>query len=119
MGFKRYFLLSLFLLTQMSAAWSAELIMIEQEGCVYCEKFNREIAVAYPKTAEGKRAPLRRLDLHKPWPASLSSIAVERLTPTFILVDKQREIARLRGYPGDEHFWVLLNEMLQKLDVGS
>lgn len=34
-----------------------ELVMIEQAGCVYCERFNTEIAPAYPKTEEGKRAP--------------------------------------------------------------
>ena len=93
--------------------------MVEQEGCVYCEKFNREIAIAYPKTAEGKRAPLRRVDLHEPWPDDLSQIRIERFTPTFILVDNNKEYARITGYPGDEYFWFLLGEMLDKLDTDS
>lgn len=39
---------------------AAELVMFEQKGCVWCQRFDREIAPAYDKTTEGKRAPLRR-----------------------------------------------------------
>lgn len=94
-------------------ALALELVVIEQENCVYCERFNREIAPAYPNTTEGELAPLRRVDLHAPWPKDLSNIRKEAFTPTFVLVDENREIARLRGYPGDEHFWFLLNQMLE------
>lgn len=90
--------------------------MIEQDGCVYCEKFNREIAIAYPKTKEGKRAPLRRVNLDEKWPNDLSKIETQQFTPTFILIENNKEYARLKGYPGDEYFWFLLNEMLAKLD---
>ncbi len=96
--------------------FALELIMIEQAGCTYCERFNSEIAVAYPKTSEGRRAPLRRVDLHAPWPDDLSNIRKEPFTPTFVLVQDNKELARLRGYPGDEHFWFLLNQMLESID---
>jgi len=95
---------------------AVELLMIEQAGCVYCEKFNDEIAQAYPKTDEGKLAPLRRVDLHDKWPEDLSQIRIERFTPTFVLVQDGKEVDRLRGYPGDEYFWFLLGEMLAKLN---
>ena len=97
-------------------ALALELVMIEEAGCVYCERFNREIAPAYPKTPEGKRAPLRRVDLHAPWPDDLSQINKEPYTPTFVLVDDNKELGRLRGYPGDEHFWFLLNQMLESIN---
>lgn len=96
-------------------AQAAELLMVEQAGCVYCERFNREIAPAYPKTSEGKRAPLRRVDLDAAWPADLKSVNPAKFTPTFILVHDGKEIDRLAGYPGDEHFWFLLGEMLKNL----
>ena len=35
-------------------------------------------------------------------------------TPTFILVENGVEIARLEGYPGEDFFWMLLEEMLSK-----
>jgi len=91
--------------------------MFEQAGCVWCEAFDREIAPVYPKTTEGKRAPLRRVYIDYPLPADLSFIAVERLAPLFVLVDKSREVGRIRGYPGEDHFWGLLGALIKKLDA--
>ncbi|WP_346914091.1 transcriptional regulator [uncultured Roseibium sp.] len=99
-----------------AGAWSAELIMIEEPGCPWCRAWHEQIGIAYPKTEEGKRAPLRRVDLTEPWPEDLKDIRRERVTPTFILVDAGNEVARLRGYPGENFFWPLLDEMLEKLD---
>lgn len=98
-----------------SVVHSAELLMIEDTGCVYCERFNREIAPAYAKTDEGRSAPLRRIQLNDAWPDDLQAVKPARFTPTFILVDQGREIDRLAGYPGDEYFWFLLGQMLDKL----
>nr|WP_246476084.1 transcriptional regulator [Roseibium litorale] len=89
--------------------------MLEQPGCVWCKRWNEEIGVAYPKTEEGQRAPLRRVDISEHWPDDLAVIRMERLTPTFILVENGAEVARLRGYPGADFFWPMLDEMLAKL----
>lgn len=97
------------------AAQAAELIMLERPGCTWCQRWDREIAPAYPMTAEGRRAPLRRIDVTGPWPADLADIAADFYTPTFIVVEDGVEIARLRGYPGEAFFWPLLSEMLEKL----
>lgn len=98
---------------------AAELLMLEQPGCHWCERWNEEIGVAYPKTAEGKRAPLRRVDITQSWPEDLKNIRPERMTPTFILVEDGIEIDRLRGYPGEHFFWPLLESMLSKLPSSS
>jgi thioredoxin-related protein len=95
---------------------AAELVMFEQRGCIWCQAWDREIGPAYANTDEGKRAPLRRVDIHQEIPEDLSQIKVERFTPTFVLVDDGEEIGRIRGYPGDEFFWFLLDEMLAGLD---
>jgi len=113
---------SLLLAAMLALSWpigaiSAELIMFEQAGCVWCETFNREVASVYPKTEEGQRAPLRRVNIDDPLPADLSFIAVERLAPLFVLVDKGREVGRIRGYPGEDHFWGLLGVLVKKLDA--
>jgi hypothetical protein len=47
----------------------------------------------------------------------LSFVAVERLAPLFVLVDKGREVGRIRGYPGEDHFWGLLGALIEKLDA--
>ena len=62
--------------------------MFEQAGCAWCEAFDREIALIYPKTAEGQRAPLRRVNIDHALPSDLAFIEVERLTPLFVLADK-------------------------------
>jgi thioredoxin-related protein len=97
------------------SAHAAELLVVEQDHCPFCERFNQEIAVAYPKTPEGQRAPLVRVQLNEVWPDPYTFIEPASVTPTFILVSEGKEVDRLVGYPGDEHFWFLLNEMLDKL----
>jgi thioredoxin-related protein len=108
-------LLALMLGTVVPSA-AAELVMLERPGCVWCAHFNAEIAPAYPKTEEGKRAPLRRVDITQQWPADLEGIPSEKFTPTFILIDQGKEIGRIRGYPGNEFFWYLLGDILAKLE---
>jgi thioredoxin-related protein len=101
------------------AADAAELVVFEQKGCVWCQRFDRDIAPAYDKTTEGKRAPLRRQDIKQPVPAELAFIKRERFTPVFVLIDEGREIGRIRGYPGDTFFWGLLASLLERMDRGE
>ena len=35
-------------------------------------------------------------------------------TPTFLLMSDSREIGRIEGYPGEDFFWALLNQILDK-----
>ena len=98
------------------SARAVELVMFEDAGCIWCARFNAEIAPVYPKTEEGQRAPLRRVEAGKALPADLASIETERFTPVFVLVDRGREIGRIRGYPGEDHFWGLLGTLIKKLD---
>ena len=102
-----------------SPARAAELVMFEQAACPWCAAFDRDVAPAYEKSEEGLRAPLRRIDIDKPLPPDLAFIHVERLTPLFVLVDKGREIGRIRGYPGAESFWMQLAVLFQKLDAAG
>jgi thioredoxin-related protein len=93
--------------------------MFERPGCAWCEVFDREVAPIYPKTEEGRRAPLRRVTLDVPLPSELSFIRVERLVPVFVLIDKGHEIGRIRGYPGEDNFWGLLDVLIKKIDAGT
>src|SRR5262249_13013397 len=105
-----------------SAASAAELVMFRRAGCPYCAQFDREIAPIYEKSDESKVAPLRRVDINAPISSDLGSVTVERITPVFVLVDKGREIGRIRGYPGEENFWGLLAGLigdLQRTDSGK
>lgn len=89
--------------------------MVEQAGCVWCARWNTEIAPIYPKASEGRIAPLERVDLRDPDLESYSLISKPFFTPTFILVDDKVEVARLEGYAGDLFFWSLIEGMIAKL----
>jgi hypothetical protein len=108
---------AMFVISALANARAAELVMFEQAGCAWCEAFDREIAPIYPKTEEGQRAPLRRVNIDRPVPADLAFIEIERLAPLFVLVDKGQEIGRIRGYPGEDNFWGLLGALIKKLDL--
>ncbi len=92
---------------------AAELVMVEQRGCEWCARWNEEIAPAYPKTTEGKFAPLRRVDLRN-MPTDLHVQRRVSFTPTFLIVEDGKEVARLEGYPGEDFFWPVLAKLLME-----
>lgn len=94
-----------------------ELLLVEREGCAWCARWNSEIAPIYPKTSEGRTAPLRRYDVNDPLPGDIHLERTPVLTPTFILLVDGNEKGRLEGYAGDEFFWYLLNEIMKTAGV--
>ena len=92
---------------------AAELIMVEQQGCYYCEEWKDQLGHIYPKTPEGKYAPLKTFDI-----TEVDGIkGLERdviFTPTFILMEKNKELGRLEGYSSEDFFWELLEVLLEK-----
>lgn len=88
------------------------LVMVEQHGCVYCQRWDREVGDAYDKTAEGRFAPLLRADIKDGPPEGFSYARRVNFTPTFILTEDGVEIGRIEGYPGEDFFWGLLGMML-------
>jgi len=96
-------------------ATAAELIMIEEDGCFWCDAWNAEIAHIYPKTLEGKSAPLRRVDADSAFETEVTLKRSVHFTPTFLLVEDGKEVSRIEGYPGEDFFWGLLGKMLGDL----
>lgn len=93
----------------------AELVMVEESFCEWCALWNEEIGVVYHKTAEGRRAPLRRVDMHSGALKELNLTMRARYTPTFILMADGAEVGRIEGYPGEDFFWPMLDLLLKKL----
>ena len=98
------------------SARAAELVMFEEPGCEWCESWDEEVGVVYGKTPEGRRAPLRRLDIYDRRPEDLKRIKPVIYTPTFVLIDQDREIGRITGYPGESFFWEFLKVLIDRLD---
>lgn len=107
--------LACLLLSLARMAHAAELVMFREDGCPYCAEWEREVGRIYPLTPEAAQAPLRRIDVGTQRPPGLELDGTIRYTPTFVLVEGGTEIGRITGYPGEESFWSLLGEMLDKL----
>ena len=103
--------LPLALLLALPARADVNLVMVEEQGCIWCARWNRDISVEYPKTAEGRAAPLRRVEIGN-IPDDLTLASRPQFTPTFILVRDGTELSRLEGYAGEDFFWGLLGRML-------
>jgi hypothetical protein len=101
-----------------TVASTAELYMFRRVGCPWCAAWDREIGPAYDKTEIGRRAPLRMVDIYGEHPPIVLKARII-YTPTFVLVEKGREVGRIEGYPGNEFFWGLLEGLVQQLSPGD
>jgi len=110
-------LVSIALLFAAPAAAETRLLMLDQQGCEWCELWEEEIGVVYDKTAEGKRAPLMRASIHDDLPEGVVLDRRAHFTPTFVLLRDGREIGRIEGYPGEDFFYGLLQQLLNRTDV--
>ncbi len=103
-------------LLPVAAIADTRLLMAEENGCYWCARWNEEIAHIYPKTAEGRTAPLQRYDLHTETPDVKFAKRVH-FTPTFILIEDGREVGRIEGYPGEDFFWGLLAMIFERAGI--
>ena len=99
-----------------NAKGKLQLIMFDQVGCPWCAKWQKEIGEIYHTTPEGKRAPVRRVDMFGERPPELTFIKEILYSPTFVLIDGQKEIGRITGYPGEAHFYVQLSQLIDSYD---
>lgn len=98
-------------------AIATELLMFEEDGCVWCARFDAEVAPEYANSPQGEIAPLKRYNLRRdPLPDELQLDSRVRYTPTFVLVDGDREVGRITGYPGESAFWVALDELIERIE---
>lgn len=103
-------------LLPVAAPAETRLLMAEEPGCYWCAQWNEDIAPIYPKSAEGRAAPLQRYDIFAP-PADVSFDRRVVFTPSFVLVVDGTEVGRIEGYPGEDFFWGLLGKMLKEARI--
>jgi hypothetical protein len=96
-----------------TAANAAELVMFRRDGCSWCAKWDREIGPIYPRTEFNLRAPVRQVNLDRDRDPSIVHAPI-RYTPTFVLIENGKEVGRIEGYPGEEFFWVRLENLLKQ-----
>jgi len=104
-----------FFLTSQQVIADVQLMMFEQDGCPWCERWKAEIWPIYPKTAEGRIAPLVKVMIHAPLEKGITLNSPPVYTPTFILLNDGQEVGRIEGYRSDEFFWWFMETMIKKL----
>ena len=113
----RFLMMGLFGIFLSTAEVNAEvrLMMVEAKGCPWCERWKAEIGPIYPKTAEGRIAPLFKVMIHDPLEDGITLDSPPVYTPTFILLNDGQEVGRIEGYQSDEFFWWFIETMIKKL----
>jgi hypothetical protein len=99
----------------LTVADGAELLMFEQKGCPFCARFEREIAPGYPMSAAGALAPLRHVNIADSRTGDIAGLDPAVFVPTFVLVDGDREIGRLVGYPGSRYFYSEIQALIDQM----
>jgi thioredoxin-related protein len=92
------------------------LLMAELDDCPYCAKWDLEIGAIYSKTSEGRAAPLKRFYLNTKQTKIVFTKPVN-VSPTFILVQNNKEVGRIVGYTNDEQFWSLLSILFADANI--
>ena len=96
------------------AVYASELIMFDSDYCTWCAQWEEQIGVIYDLTLESCNASLRKIDIGDDIPDSILLKKEIQYTPTFVLVFKNHEVARITGYPGEEFFWSMLQEAIDE-----
>lgn len=115
----RAFLLSLPLvwLPLLASAETVNLLMAEENGCMWCARWESDVGTEYPKTAEGASAPLIKHDIRADLPEGVTLTRPLQFTPTFVLLVDGAEVGRIEGYPGEDFFWGLLSKMISDAGI--
>ena len=96
------------------AAQALELVMYDRAGCVWCDRWERDIGRIYGKTEEASRAPLRRVDIRSQHRSGISLQEPVVYTPTFVVSADGVELGRITGYQGEDMFWGVLDDLLRR-----
>ncbi|MGB0959826.1 MAG: hypothetical protein ACPGVK_06195 [Halocynthiibacter sp.] len=102
-------------LSALPALSEVSLMMFDRDGCPSCIEWKNTLGPIYPKTYEGRVAPLEITDIEGKVPENLTLKTRPFYSPTFILLDDGIEVGRIEGYPGEDWFWGLLGAMIKKL----
>ncbi|MBU1212876.1 MAG: thioredoxin family protein [Alphaproteobacteria bacterium] len=91
---------------------SLQLIVLETDGCVYCDVFRRRLLAAYQSSKQGKRAPIRFVNINDPALGDLGLTQPVGIVPTFIMLENNQEIGRIPGLMGHQDFFRAIDYML-------
>ena len=104
---KKILLAFMFVLLMAIPVAAAELLMVSNPECKYCQEFLEEVEPTYHDSEYSKHLPLKVITMRGDMPIWIARAMDEgrlgpiRNTPPYIVWD-EKEIARLVGYGGKE-----------------
>jgi thioredoxin-related protein len=89
-----------------------ELVVVEADGCLYCEVFRHNVLPAYEASAQAKDLPVRFVDINDIEADHLKFKSTVDIVPTFVVVKSQQEVGRISGYMGLDSFFHSISYLL-------
>ena len=89
-----------------------QLVVMEADGCIYCNIFRRDVLPSYETSERGKDMPVRFVDVNDVPKTGIELQSSIDILPTFVVVKDNREIGRIPGYMGREDFFHSINYLL-------
>ena len=115
----RKLLLTLFFILFAFPVYALELLMAHNPDCGICQKFIKEVAVDYNDSEIAKRLPLVIISVYEQPEWFKQAYAENRIkpirgTPTFIVWNGRKELARIVGYSTKDKFYSRLIELFPR-----
>ena len=112
-------LLTLFFILFAFPVYALELLMTHNPNCHICQKFIKEVAVDYNDSEQAKTLPLVIINVYEQpewFKEAYNEGRIEpiRGTPTFIVWNGRKELARLVGYHDKERFYSRVREIFDR-----
>jgi len=112
-------LLTLFFILFAFPVYALELLMAHNPGCGICQKFIKEVAVDYNDSDIAKKLPLVIISVYDQPEWFKQAYAENRIkpirgTPTFIVWNGRKELARVVGYYDKDRFYSRLTELFPR-----
>jgi len=98
--------------TQADPDRTFELIVVEADGCIYCNIFRRDVLPAYETSEQGKKVPVRFVDVNDIDAGHLDFNTSVDIVPTFVVTKSRHEVGRISGYVGPEDFFHSINYLV-------
>lgn len=89
-----------------------ELIVVEAEGCIYCELFRRDLLPAYEASKQAQGLPVRFVDINDIKADHLELDTEVEMVPTFVVVKSRHEVGRIAGYVAPDTFFHSIDYLL-------
>ena len=112
-------LLTLFFILFAFPVYALELLMAHNPDCGICQKFIKEVAVDYNDSDIAKKLPLVIISVNAQPEWFKQAYAENRIkpirgTPTFIVWNGRKELARVVGYYDKDRFYSRLTELFPR-----